>query len=165
MVNPSASVVAAACLIAALGGCSRDSSRTADAPPPAAAQGVGLRGSLAEIGGAYQWNAELKTHVFSDKPAIATVIGEGSDQTIAELVECLDDTAPARTVLEGRPVPVGVLCHEALGQIVYYEPTDPNGDVARSWPGHIEPSATPAELQGAKRAWQDVVGRKAYRRL
>jgi hypothetical protein len=113
----------------------------------------------------YEWNDDVRGYVFTDKPRVAEIVGEGSEATIDQLVECLDDQAPSATVLKGQRVPIGVLCREALGQIIYYEATVPNGDVAAKWPGNFEPTATGADLQAAKRAWRDVVGKKLYRRL
>ncbi len=113
----------------------------------------------------YAWNDDVRGYLFSDKAAIAEVVGEGSDATIDQLVECLDDQTPSATTLKGQQVPTGVLCREALGQIIYYEATGPNGDIAAKWPGNIAPTATGADLQAAKRAWQEVVAKKLYRRL
>jgi len=96
---------------------------------------------------------------------MSTTIGSADDQIVRDLVDCLDDATPSATTLKGDRVPVGVVCYEALSQIVYYEPTEPNGDIARWWPGHVEPTATLSQLQEAKRAWADVLKKKAYRRL
>src|SRR5262249_53719515 len=102
---------------------------------------------------------------FSDKAALERLVGTADDQTVRDLVDCLDDANPSATTLKGTHVPVGVICYEALTQIAYYEPTDPNGDVARQWSGHVQPTATLTELPAAKRAWTEVVKKKAYRRL
>jgi hypothetical protein len=157
-----------ACLLVALvltcWGCSNTPSGTREASQqPAPAQD--MRSGLSRLRGVYEWNDDVRAYVFSDKPAIAEIVGEASDATIDQLVECLDDQAPSATTLKGQPVPTGVLCREALGQIVYYEATAPNGDIAAKWPGNIEPTATGADLQAAKRAWREVVAKKLYRRL
>ncbi len=148
-----------------LWGCSNAPSRTREAPQEQAAPASDMRSQLSRLGGVYEWNDDVRGYVFSDKLAIAEIVREGSDATIDHLVECLDDLAPSATTLKGQPVPTGVLCREALGQIIYYEATAPNGDIAAKWPGNIEPTATGADLQAAKRAWREVVAKKLYRRL
>jgi hypothetical protein len=130
---------------------------------PGPAQDV--RNALSRLAGRYEWNDDVRGYVFTDKSAIADIVGEGGDATIDELVECLDDGTPSATTVEGKRVSTGVLCREALGQIVYYESTGPNGDIAARWPGNIGPTATNEELAAAKRAWREVVTRKLYRRL
>ena len=124
-----------------------------------------LRSALAQVRGSYEWNDDLKKYVFSEQGAIEKLVDAASDQTIRDLVNCLDDVSPSRTTLKGQPVPVGVICHQALSQIIYYEPTTTNGDLAGQWPGHLEPTATAADLAAAKSAWSDVVEKKAYKRL
>jgi hypothetical protein len=146
-------------------GCSNAPSPTSEAPKEQAAPVQDMRSQLSRLSGMYEWNDDVRGYVFSDKPAIAEIVGEGSDATIDQLVECLDDLAPSVTTLKGQQVPTGVLCREALGQIVYYEATTPNGDIAAKWPGNVEPTATGADLQAAKRAWREVVAKKLYRRL
>ena len=153
-----------AALILALASCSPASNEqvqhvvTRNETPP-------LQSALARLGGSYEWNKDVKRYVFTDKPAIEKLIGSATDQTILDLVSCLDDASLSQTTLMGQPVMVGVLCSEALGQIVYYEPTTESGDLAARWPGHVEPTATADQLKAAKRAWTDVADKKAYKRL
>ena len=124
-----------------------------------------IRSSVARLRGSYAWNAELKRHVFSDPSAVEKVVESATDSVIRDLVDCLDDVNPSQTTLNGKPVPVGVMCHQALSQIVYYEPVARSGDVAAKWPGHIEPTATAEALAAARRAWADVIAKKAYKKL
>lgn len=153
--------------LAAFWGCSNTPTRSPggaqEAAAPAPAQDV--RSRLSRLAGRYEWNEGVRGYVFTDKSAIADIVGEGSDATINELVECLDDGTPSAATLEGRRLPTGVLCREALGQIVYYESTGPNGDIAARWPGNIGPTATTDELAAAKRVWREVIAKKLYRRL
>jgi hypothetical protein len=151
-------------LALAAAACSRPAEQTA-APVPAAVETPSVQSRLAELVGSYRYNDDTKAYVFTDKRAIEAIVGTATDQTVRDLVNCLDDRRPSRTVLKGEPVAVGVVCYEALTQTVYYEPTAPNGDIAATWPGHIEPTATAEQLAAAKRAWTDVVDRKAYKRL
>jgi hypothetical protein len=146
-------------------GCSNAPGRARETSQDQAAPAQDVRRQLSELGGSYEWNDDVRSFVFTDKPRVAEVVGEGSDATIDRLVACLDDQTPSATLLKGKRVPTGVLCREALGQIVYYEATKPDGDVATKWPGNIEPTATATDLQAAKRAWQEVVEKKLYRRL
>ena len=155
--------IAAACLALALAGCSEPPAQ--DEQAPSRASTPGLRAALTHAAGAFEWSDATRSYVFTDKAAIEKLVGKGSDQQIRELVDCLDDETPSRATLNGQPVPVGVMCYQALSQTIYYEPTAKDGDLAADWPGHLEPTATPQELAAAKRAWIDVVNRNAYRRL
>jgi hypothetical protein len=151
-----------------LGGCSSPAQEPATVQQSAAAQQQDestLTTALAKVGGAYEWNEELKRFVFSDKPAIDKLVEPATDATIRDLVQCLDDKTPSATTLKDEHVAVGVLCHEALGLIVYYEAAAPNGAPDANWPGYVEPTATAEELAAAKRAWSEVVERRAYKRL
>jgi len=146
-------------------GCFNAPSRTGEGSREQAVSAQEIRSQLSRLGGRYEWNDAVQSYVFTDKQAIAEIVGEGSIATIDQLVECLDDQTRSATVLKGKQLPTGVLCREALGQIIYYETTGPNGDIAAKWPGNIEPTATGADLQAAKRAWREVVAKKLYRRL
>jgi hypothetical protein len=146
-------------------GCSNAPGRTQEGSQEQAAPAQDLRSQLSRLGGEYEWNDDVRGYVFTDKRAIAALVGQGSSATIDQLVECLDDQTRSVTLLKGQHVPTGVLCREALGQIIYYEATVPGGDIAMRWPGNIEPTATAADLQAAKRAWREVVAKKLYRRL
>jgi hypothetical protein len=82
-------------------------------------------------------------------------------RVISTLVECLDDLRPTKVTYKNQPVPLGVLCHEALHRIAYYEAADENGDII-GWEGVVLPGATEVELRMAKKAWQKVLAEKAY---
>jgi hypothetical protein len=157
--------VLVAAVLTGLWGCSNTPSRTREAPQERAAPATDMRSQLSRLGGVYEWNDDVRGYVFSDKLAISEIVQEGSDETIDHLVECLDDLSLSATTLKGQQVPTGVLCREALGQIIYYEATAPNGDIAAKWPGNIEPTASDTDLHAAKRAWREVVAKKWYRRL
>ena len=138
---------------------------TACSTAPSAQSGTAIRATLSRVSASYEWSAASKRYRFSDKATLERLVGSAGDQIVRDLVDCLDDTTPSATTLKGGLVPVGVVCYEALTQIVYYEPTEPSGDIAKRWPGHIEPTATPIQLQEAKRAWTEVLRKKAYRHL
>jgi hypothetical protein len=149
-------------MAAAAAGCATEPG----APPPQERASIQvLRSSLAQLTGTYEWNDELRRYVFSNAAGIEALVREAADATVRELVECLDDEAASKVTLQGRAVPVGVVCYQALTQLVYYEPTGPSGDIAAEWPGHVEPDATAEDLRAAKEAWQQVVEKKAYIRL
>jgi hypothetical protein len=144
--------------------CSPASDQTAE-PIAAKNETPTIQSELTRLGGSYEWNNDVKGYVFTDKSAIEKIVGTVTDQTILDLVNCLDNAGLSQTTLLGQPVVVGVLCNEALGQIVYYEPTTESGDLAAHWPGHVEPTATVDQLKAAKRAWTEVVGKRAHKRL
>jgi hypothetical protein len=138
---------------------------TAAAPLPQADVPSSVQAKLGAVRGSYKWNEDTKRYLFSDKQAIEGIVGAATDQIVRDLVNCLDDRRPAQATLKGERVSVGIVCYEALTQIVYYEPPARNGDIASTWSGHIEPTATGDQLAEAKRAWNDVIDKKAYKRL
>jgi hypothetical protein len=87
---------------------------------------------------------------------------EPPERLVAALVECLDDPRPSSVTLDGRRVPLGMVCFEGLRQLAYYEPSSADGDIAADWEGHVEPGASIEELRRAKAAWQKVVDARAY---
>jgi hypothetical protein len=118
---------------------------------------------LALVEGRYQWNAELGRYVFSAKDRLEEVTGsQDAEAALRSLVSCLDDSSSTRSTLDGDPVAMGVLCYEALSQLVYYEPMSPDGDIAEQWPGHLTPMATRDEMRAAREAWEAVVTSGEY---
>jgi hypothetical protein len=105
---------------------------------------------------------------FSGDATVFTRIGNFGDAAVAELVSCLGRSNPSRALLDAKPVPVGVLCYEALRRTAYYEAYEERGESSNKyerWTGHLRPNATPAQLRAAAEAWRQVVARKAYRLL
>ena len=112
------------------------------APLPAAS----LEDALLTYDGRFVWDAARQEFVFSDRPGLATLLGPAPDAHLATLVACIDDPRPARALLDGATVALGVLCYQALRLIAYVEAPD--------WPGHVDPRAAAAERQAARRAWE-----------
>jgi hypothetical protein len=144
-------------LVLAAGACS-------DTPPGGAnEEDPSLKRALSEVRGNYAWRDDLRRYLYSEKLRLEEILSlRPPRDALAELVECLDDTAPSESMLAGMKLAVGIVCYEALTQLVYHEPTAPNGDVAESWPGQISPQASPQELHDAKAAWQRVVNEKLF---
>jgi hypothetical protein len=122
-----------------------------------------LKGRLAQLTGSYAFRDDLDAFHYSEKQKIEEVLStEAREAAVAALVDCLDDTTPSESSLDGRHVAVGIVCYEALTQLVYHEPTLPIGDVAATWPGAITPRASTEAMQAAKEAWRGVVATRAY---
>ncbi|MGF1631765.1 MAG: hypothetical protein ACFCUT_20000 [Kiloniellaceae bacterium] len=126
---------------------------------PAAAQarsalGSGLHDRLLAVEGRFVWDAERQDYVVSDRPALAGLLGPSSEASLPALVDCIDDPRPARATLDARSVSLGVVCYQALRLVAYVEQAD--------WPGHVGPTATPAERSAAKRAWQTAFAEGRY---
>ena len=130
-------------------------------PLPSEKSNLKLR--LSQLHGKFTWRDDLGRYDYSKKleieKALSTQIPERS---VAILVDCLDDESESRSKIDNKPVPLGIICYEALTQLVYYEPTSANGDIAKNWPGHITPKSSFQEMQKAKQAWEKVLRTKSY---
>lgn len=114
-----------------------------------------MKRAIAELKGTYTWRSDLGRYDYSDKTGLEAIYSDHQRKlAVAILVECLDDTSASASVLDGKPIALGIVCYEALTQLVYFEPTEPGGDVAATWPGIITPLASPKEMRDAKAAWK-----------
>jgi hypothetical protein len=105
-------------------------------------------------------NAELV--VQTDDFRLFSQIRALGEDVVPTLVACLDSEIPATATMEGRRVPLGVVCMEALERTAIYEATDSSGDIDPDWPGYTLPTSTAEERRAAKAAWLIVVRKKAY---
>jgi len=147
------------------GGCGQRGSRAAPSvpgntsgQPPGDSLGV-LTAKLEKLSGSYSIGAHGQW-VFSGERTLFGAIAEHQDSAVARLVNCLDDTTASLATVEGRRVPLGVLCYEALRFTAYAEP---EGIDSGEWPGTVMPTATGSALRAAKAAWLEVVRQKGYR--
>ena len=116
-----------------------------------------LRTELAEVEGVY------KGDEFEPREQVeAILVDHNRDDVVSQLIACLDDAQSSRTLYAGKPVPVGIVCYEALKQTVTHEPTDENGDVAATWAGELTPRSSVEEMRAAKTAWTSVVANNEY---
>jgi hypothetical protein len=125
---------------------------------PADSLGV-LTANLRQLRGSYSIGAHGQW-VFSGERKLFEAIAAHEDSAVVRLVDCLDDTTAALATVEGRPVPVGVLCYEALRFTAYAEPEGINSG---EWPGTVMPTTTEQGLRDAKAAWLEVVRHRGYR--
>lgn len=105
-------------------------------------------------------NAELVVH--TDDLRLFNQIRALGEDVVPTLVACLDSEIPATATMEGKRVPLGVVCMEALERTVIYEATDSSGDIDPTWPGYTLPTSSAEERRAAKAAWLVVVREKAY---
>jgi hypothetical protein len=140
-------------------GCNNESTRKSTWENP-------LVVSLGNVHGEYALNKESGACDYSRKMAFDSIIRQFDQNTILDtLVNYMDDTTSSKSVFEGKPVMVGVLCYEALSLLIYYEPVDEKGDIAVSWQGFIKPGVTPDELKAAKEAWKQVLQSRTFKVL
>ena len=86
---------------------------------------------------------------------------EVAHQTISTLVDHLDDMRATGIIYNNKPVPLGIMCYQALQSFCTYEATDEDGAVT-GWDGHVSPGATEEDLKTAKKAWMKVLQEKTY---
>jgi hypothetical protein len=123
-----------------------------------------VRSAVADVRGSFVVDANSGQYSFDQRVTLDRLVRAPSDTAalIDSLVACLDDPRPSASVFRSRPVATGVMCHEALRMLIYYEPSDSTGDVAPRWPGTVGPDATTDQLLSAKREWGRVVRSKTY---
>lgn len=115
----------------------------------------GLKRALAQIPGVYTWNSDLSLWQYSAAAELESVLASSpSEGAVGALIACLDDSSPSASTLDGQALALGIVCYQGLSQLVYYEPTDADGDVAADWPGHLTPRASQEEMKGARVAWE-----------
>lgn len=171
MIRPSfiprraATIVAFASLLLTSVGCRQGGSQARPSDPRSTSlQPIGdslgvLTGKLSQLLGSYSIGAHGQW-VFSGDRTLFGAIAEHKDSAVTRLVDCLDDTTASLATVEGRRVPMGVLCYEALLFAAYAEP---EGIDTGEWPGTVMPTATTQNLRDAKSAWLEVVRRRGYR--
>ena len=124
------------------------------APEARSALGSGLHERLLAAEGRFVWDNGRQDYVFSDRPALAGLLGPSAEASLPALVDCIDDPRPAQATLDGKAVSLGVVCHQALRLVAYVEQPD--------WPGHVGPLATPEERTAAKAAWESALAEGRY---
>ena len=85
-----------------------------------------------------------------------------ADSGVVRLVDCLDAPGEGAATVDGRKVPIGVLCTWALRRVASFEWGEAD-EVNGRWPGAVEPTATRQQLEAAGRAWRPVVEQHRYR--
>ena len=164
-------IVLVTCLVA----CGKTEPPPSPPPTPAVAANPNVDVELVEalrvFEGRFDWRSDLGWYVFNEMENLRKLVesrnpnfeSHDPDPVWNTLVGCIDDFRPARAMLDGKkPVVVGVVCYQALRLFVTHEETDATGDIAQTWAGHIEPTATPSELAAAKKAWLHVLKDKTY---
>ena len=158
-------------LVTGLSACGKTEPPPSLPPPPPVATNPNVDVELVEalrvFEGRFDWRSDLGDqgqYVFEDTEKLRKLVeSRNLDLAVNTLVGCIDDLRPARAILDGKKtVVVGAVCYEALTSMVYHEETDSTGDIAQTWAGHIEPTATPSELAAAKQAWLQVLKNKTY---
>jgi len=119
--------------------------------------------SLSNIEGKYILNPQTKSYSFNAKAKIEDIINESNqEELINALVENMDNEKKSKSTLNGKVLPIGIICYEALTQIIYFEPTNNEGDISSTWKGHLNPQATSIQMREAKKAWKKVVEMKSF---
>ena len=121
-----------------------------------------LLSRLRSVQGEYERSSNRGVWEFKGNRDLFVAIAAYEDFAMPRLVECLGRTEASAVTVNGRPVPLGVVCYQALMTTAYYEHGDANGDITFDWPGYIGPEASPEQLKAAQAAWHDVVKKKLY---
>jgi hypothetical protein len=122
-----------------------------------------LKSHLSQLKGEFIWREDLGKYHYSNKLQIEKILStQNTEETIVFLVDSLDDKSKTQSKIDNETVPLGIICYEALKQLVYYEPATPDGDIEQNWPGYISPKSTPEEIKAAKKAWNKIVKTKSY---
>lgn len=122
-----------------------------------------LKSNLSRIEGEFIWREDLGKYNYSDKLRIEEILSVHThEKLVAILVDSLDDKSKTQSKINNEIVSLGIICYEALTQLIYYEPTTKDGDIEQNWPGYISPKSTSDEIQAAKQAWKKVIEANLY---
>jgi hypothetical protein len=122
-----------------------------------------LKSILSQLHGDFTWRDDLGRYDYSEKLKIEEALSTQSpEKTVDIFVDCLDSTSESQSRIDNKPASLGIICYEALTQLVYYEPTTADGDISQNWPGYISPKSSFQEMQKAKQAWKKVIETKSY---
>jgi hypothetical protein len=125
-----------------------------------------LIGTLKNFQSEYSWFKDVNRYVLNNKEELERIVASGDvERNIRILADCMDSSLPSKVMLDDKQVPLGMVCHEGLTLLIYYEPTTPEGDIAREWPGYVSPPGTTRDLRAAKKAWKKVIRQHSYKRL
>jgi hypothetical protein len=96
---------------------------SSSAASPTHADSLGrLIGRLAQLGGEFKRARHTKGWIYeSQSTSIFAAIREFRDSAVVRLVDCLEDGRLSTTHADGRLVPVGAMCYQALRHVAYYE--------------------------------------------
>ena len=159
-----------------------------------AARPAALADELGAIEGRFVANALTDGPAYDGRAQIERILAaRAPDETRRALVACIDDMRPSRSVLVDAATqaptptqtpmqaptqtpmqapmqaptlaPTGVICHLALTQTIYHEPTGADGDPARDWAGFVAPNADAPALRAARAAWEDVLRTRSWHAL
>lgn len=142
------------------------SQRSTAAALPSAAQGDTIDQLIAElrnVSGSFTRQGAGHDYRFDGSLDVVRALAEHGDSAVSRLVECMDREDPTQATLNGRSVPLGALCFDALRRIAYYEATDDQGDIDGKWPGYITVAAEREARLEAQAAWREVVANRLYR--
>lgn len=130
------------------------------APPPP------LADALRDVEGRFVANPLTEAPDYTARAEIERILApRPAAQTRRELAACIDDMRPSRSMSGDRAAPTGVICHLALTQTIYHEPTGPDGDIAADWAGFVAPDADADALRAARAAWEKVLRDGTWRAL
>ena len=118
---------------------------------------------LKTVGGTFTRTGSEHDYRYDGSLEVVRALASFGDSAVARLVQCMDREDTTSTTLEGKAVPLGAMCFDALRRIAYYEATDSEGDIDADWPGYITVAASRAERLRAKDAWEEVVANRSYR--
>ena len=127
-----------------------------------------LRSQLLMFEGRYDWYGQDKRFVLHDPAKLEQQVANRYKQnprTLDELVDCMSDTTPSKLLLEGKPVPLGQVCYEALTMLIYFEPDTESKSSNKPWRGYISAKAKDKEREAAQTEWRKVVQQHLYSNL
>ncbi|MDR1462463.1 MAG: hypothetical protein LBI68_04910, partial [Azoarcus sp.] len=129
-----------------------------------ACQTTGIEDSLAAIEGEFVQRPEGV--FYSHNSALADAVKSGEheklpEQTLLALANCMKNERAAKSTYRGNPVPLSLVCYQAIGNFAYYEKTDETGDIV-SWPGYVDLPASQEAFRQAGEAWKEVIEARVY---
>jgi hypothetical protein len=110
------------------------------------------------------FNKNTNDYDYNKKEELEKILQSVSDkqELVQQLYSNMDNESLSNSYFNGKQLPLGNICYQALSQLIYYEPTDEHGDMIQSWKGNIESYSTLEKLKAAKILWKVVIEKKSY---
>ncbi len=119
---------------------------------------------IRDIKGSFVFNKNTNDYEYDKKEELERLFKSVSDkeELVQQLYSYLDNESLSNSYFNGKQLPIGNICYQALSQLIYYEPNDEHGDLNQNWKGNVEPYSNLEKLKEAKLLLKIIIEKKTY---